>query len=371
MSTAKKQTGIQAGFSGFNQSHAFLFILIAVVLYAVFKIIAPYLNSIILSIILGSLFHPIHRRLLQWTGNRRNLSALLSCMILFIVVVLPLTFVVFSMIQQGIVSFNAIQDWLKAGNLEKLLDRPIVNRGIDYIHRYYPTFDFHNIEIDDHLIQLSSQYGKTLLEQGRNILGNLTALVIKFFMVIFVFFFIVRDGEAILEKLLHLLPLSSTQERKIIDKIKAVSQSAILGTLITAIAQGAAIGVAFWIVGLPGLFWGLIAAFTALIPVVGTAMIWVPASIYLFLSGRYIAGSFLVAWSVGFVGVLDNIIRPLFMKGSAGMSPLLIFFAILGGINVFGLIGILYGPLIFGIAMVLLFIYELEYGEFLKQQDRL
>ena len=76
-------------------------------------------------------------------------------------------------------------------------------------------------------------------------------------------------------------------------------------------------------------------------------------------------------WAVGFVGLLDNIIRPMFMKGSAGMSPLLIFFAILGGINVFGLIGILYGPLIFGIAMVLLFIYELEYGDFLGKQDLL
>ena len=255
-------------FSGFNQSHAFLFFLIAVALFAVFKIIAPYLNAIILSVILGTVFFPIHRIILRLTHNRPNLSAFISCLILFIVVVLPLTFVLFSMIQQGILSFNAIQDWLRAGNLEKLLDKPVVNKGVDYIHQYYPTFDIHNIQLDDHLIQLSSQYGRTLLDHGRNVLGNLTAIVIKFFMMIFVFFFIIRDGQDILSRILHLLPLSATQERKIIDKIKVVSQSAIMGTLITAIAQGAAIGIAFWIVGLPGLFWGSIAAFGALIPVV-------------------------------------------------------------------------------------------------------
>lgn len=348
-----------------------MFFLIAAVLFAVFKLIAPYLNTIFLSIILGTVFHPVYKFLLKLTHNRPNLSALISCLILFVLVVLPLTFVLFSLIQQGIVSFNSIQEWLRAGNLERLLDRPIVNRSIDYIHKYYPTFDVHNIKLDEHLIQLSSQYGRFLLEHGRNLLGNLTVIVIKFFMVIFVFFFIIRDGQKILDHLLHLLPLSMSHEHQIISKIKAVSQSAILGTVITAISQGAAVGLALWVFGMPGLFWGSIAAFTALIPVIGTAIIWVPSSVFLFLSGRYIAGTVLIIWCIGVVGVLDNIIRPLFMKGGAGMSPLLIFFAILGGINVFGLIGILYGPLIFGLAMVLLFIYELEFGEFLKQQDNL
>jgi len=98
-------------------------------------------------------------------------------------------------------------------------------------------------------------------------------------------------------------------------------------------------------------------------------MIWIPAAGFLFISGKIGHGIFLVIWCIIVVGSIDNFLRPMFMKGSAGMSTMLIFFSILGGINMFGLIGILYGPLIFGLAMVLLYIYELEFKDILKYQD--
>jgi predicted PurR-regulated permease PerM len=111
-------------------------------------------------------------------------------------------------------------------------------------------------------------------------------------------------------------------------------------------------------------------AFASLIPLVGTALIWVPAAGYLFISGEWGYGIFMVTWCAVVVGMIDNFVRPLFMQGAADMSTLLIFFAILGGINYFGLIGLLYGPLIFGLAMVFLHIYNLEFGSFLNNQDR-
>ena len=157
------------------------------------------------------------------------------------------------------------------------------------------------------------------------------------------------------------------------SKIKDVSQSALLGTFVTAIAQGAAGGLAFWITGLPGLFWGTAMAFASLIPLVGTALVWGPAVIYLlFISNEphHVGfGIFMFLWSIIVVGPIDNFVRPLFMSGSGDMSTVLIFFAILGGINYFGLIGLLYGPLLFGLAIVLMYIYNLEFEEFLNYQD--
>ncbi|HLC16052.1 MAG TPA: AI-2E family transporter, partial [Thermodesulfovibrionia bacterium] len=111
-------------------------------------------------------------------------------------------------------------------------------------------------------------------------------------------------------------------------------------------------------------------AFASLIPIIGTALIWVPASIYLILSGQWGSGIFMILWSAIVVGMIDNIVRPLFMKGSANMSTLFIFISILGGINYFGLIGVLYGPLIFGITLVLLYIYDSEFEHFLNFQDK-
>ena len=112
-------------------------------------------------------------------------------------------------------------------------------------------------------------------------------------------------------------------------------------------------------------------AFASLVPMVGTALVWLPASLYLFASGAWKSGIFLIIWSIVVVGMIDNFIRPLFMQGSAGMSTILIFFSILGGLSFFGLTGLLYGPLIFGITMVLFYIYELEFRSFLNGQDKM
>ncbi|EPO2984711.1 AI-2E family transporter, partial [Vibrio parahaemolyticus] len=104
-------------------------------------------------------------------------------------------------------------------------------------------------------------------------------------------------------------------------------------------------------------------------PVVGTALIWIPAAAYLFLTGDMTWAIFLTAWSVVIVGSIDNLLRPLLMQGSAGMNTLMIFFSLLGGLHLFGLIGLIYGPLIFAVTMVLFNIYEEEFKDFLNQQD--
>ncbi len=352
----------------FTPAHIVLIGLLFLVLTEVFLILRPYLNTIIMAVILASIFFPLHRKI-QHRLNRPNMAALTSCIILVIVVVMPITLVLSALLKQGISSFNAIQAWLSAGNLEKLLQHPTFSKFLGYFQTRFPAFNMTEWKLDQNLMNISASVGKFLLDQGGSILGNVTGLIGKFFLMVFVFFFVIRDGERILTGILHLLPLSSSQETQIITKIRAVSRSAILGTLVTASAQGIAGGIAFWISGLPGLFWGSMMAFASLIPVIGTALIWVPAAAYLFLSSRIGMGIFLIVWSMLVVGSIDNFLRPLFMKGSAGMSTLLIFFSILGGINMFGLIGILYGPLIFGLAMVLLYIYELEFASFLKYQD--
>ncbi len=124
-----------------------------------------------------------------------------------------------------------------------------------------------------------------------------------------------------------------------------------------------------WVAGFPGLFWGTMMGFASFIPVVGTALIWVPAVAYLFLTGDTTWAIFLTVWSVAVVGSIDNLLRPFLMQGSAGMNTLMIFFSLLGGIQLFGLIGLVYGPLIFAIAIVLFNIYEEEFHSFLDNQD--
>lgn len=360
-----------------NMAHYFLFFLLIVVLTACFHLLSAYVHTIIFAVILAIVFSPVHQRILRLTGSREDAAALLSCLLLTLVVVLPLTFVFLSLIHQGIESFNAIHAWINASEYQKLLASPLAAKAWAFITPYLPDLSkfFPQLgekaqPINQTVLDITSKVGKFLVNQGGGLMGDLSALVGKFFLMLFTFFFIIRDEEKIFRHLLHLIPLHSSHEERILAKVKAVSYSVLLGTFLTALAQGTAGGIAFWLTGLPGLFWGTMMVFAALIPFVGTALIWLPAAAYLLFVGKLGAAAFMVLWCVLVVGMLDNLLRPLCMKGSASMNTLLIFFAILGGLNTFGLIGLLYGPLLFGLAMVLLYIYEIEFEPFLSHQDR-
>ncbi|RJP87748.1 MAG: AI-2E family transporter [Desulfobacteraceae bacterium] len=357
-------------------SNFFLIFILLGVLIACYTVIRPYIHPIIIAAILASLLSPLHKRIERLLKGEKNMAASLSCLFLTIVVVLPMIVMLLSVIQEGIQSFKAISVWVQTVKIEDLIQHPVVIQLIDWVNRVmpdvkkvFPDIDLKHIQLDKLLLTLTSSTGKMLVNQGGNLAGNVTAMIGKFFLMLFCFFFFIRDEKKIVEYILHLIPLSSDQEAKIIFKIKNVAKSALLGTFVTAFAQGTAGGLAFWIAGLPGLFWGMVMAFASLIPMVGTALIWIPAAVFLFITGHWGYGLFMIIWCVIVVGGLDNLVRPLFMQGGADMSTLLIFFAILGGIHTFGLLGLLYGPLLFGLAMVLLYIYEIEYKDFLDGQD--
>lgn len=369
----------QGGFFNLNQSQVFLFVLLIASFFGCYLMLRPYLNAVILALILSILLYPVNRRIKKWVKGRKNLAAFLTCVLLVLLVMLPLTFVLFALIQQGYQSITAISDWIASGKYQDLINHPWTQKAIELGDKYlpnaqklFPDLDIQTVNLQTlNIDKILLEFGKILLNQGGSFFGNITALIAQSFLMLFSLFFLVRDQETIFRTALHLIPLSASHERKIVEKVTAVARSAMLGTLITAAAQGTAGGIAFKIAGLPALFWGAMMSFSSLIPFVGTSLIWLPASIYLFLSGRWKYGIFMVLWSVLVVGMIDNFIRPLFMKESgSGMSTLVIFFAILGGLSYFGLIGLLYGPLIVGITLVLLYIYSLEFKGLLNQLDR-
>ena len=356
-----------------NFAHSFLFLLLFAVLYGCYRILGPYWNTIILATILAVVFKPAHQKIEDRLKGRKNLAAALSCVGLTLIVILPLIFISLAIIRQGIQSFHAISAWIAAGNLDLLLQSATVQKIATLVHRFLPdigSLDPRNLKIHQELMGLTSTIGQFLIRQSGQILSDITVLIGKFFILLFCFFFMVRDQERIFDAVFHLLPMSATDERELVAKIKSVARSALLGTFLTAAVQGAAGGLAFWIAGLPGFFWGVMMAFASLIPLIGTALIWIPAAGYLFLSGSSSYGIFLILWCGIVAGMIDNFLRPQLMKGSGDMSTFLIFFSILGGIGYFGLISLLYGPLLFGLAMVLLYLYRLEFQQFLDVQDK-
>ncbi|HPC83246.1 MAG TPA: AI-2E family transporter [Thermoanaerobaculaceae bacterium] len=345
-----------------------LVVLLAGSLFLVFRILRPYLDPIVLAGITAVLVHPLFRWLRAKLGGRASLASLLTLLVVLLAVVGPLTLMAISLVNEGLHSAEAIQAWVQAGNLDRLLHEPWAERVAALTNRYFPLIDPQRVDLRALLLGLSQKLGAVLLAKGGAILTSTGALLGQFLLYLFVLFYALRDGEEILAQLRSLSPLRASQEDRLLERVRGVARSALLGAFGTAAAQGITGGVGLAIAGFPAFFWGTVMAFGSLVPVVGTAIVWIPACGYLAVTGRPGMAVFLAIWCGIGVGSIDNFLRPLLMKGAAQMSTLWVFFAILGGMQLFGLPGLVYGPLVFGLCAVLLYLYQMEFQEFLARQ---
>ncbi|MGC9458493.1 AI-2E family transporter [Vibrio genomosp. F10] len=352
-----------------NSSHWVLIAALVASAYACYLLIQPYVNSIVMAFIISLLMFPIHDWLETKLPKHKNTVSLLSCIILTFIIVLPLMVVFAAIVQQGSTFSQSTYHWVTHGGINTLFDHPLVVKTLAFANTYLPFDEINPQQIAAKVGQFATSLGSNIVGISAKILGDATSFLMDFFLMLFVLFFLLRDHDKIIRAIRHILPLSRSQEDRLLAEIEQVSKSAVMGSFLTAIAQGIAGGLGMWLAGFPGLFWGTMMGFASFIPVVGTALIWIPATIYLYLTGDTNWAIFLAIWSVAIVGSIDNILRPLLMQGSAGMNTLMIFFSLLGGIQLFGLIGLIYGPLIFAITMVLFTIYEEDFKGFLTKQD--
>ncbi len=356
-------------------------------MWGVFQILKPFLNSIIFALLLATMFGPVHRWLRGKFVHRDNAAAFVSVLLVSLLVIVPASLFLSALVKQGIDSIQKVNTWVAEKRYETVLARaeqtlesPSYQARLQKLRlagayesakRWIASPDFEKLDIAEDILDAGKGALKFTGEQVMPLLRAGGSLLFAFAIMLFVMFFVFRDGHTMLEYVLHLSPLTSTQEEALATRVKEVTQAVFLGTFITAMCQGLAAMIAFKAVGIPALFWGAMLGAASLIPFVGTALVWVPAVGFLLIQGRMWAAIGLAVWCFGVVGMIDNFLRPVLMGGRVGMSTVVLFFAILGGLRLFGPIGIVYGPLIFGLCAVCFYIYELENKSFLAQQDRL
>lgn len=350
--------------------HWILIACLCVAIYASYLLIAPYVGAIVLAFIVSILFQPIHSRIQKRFSNSPNFSAAISCTLLTFIVLIPLLTVAIAIVSQGATSFSSAYQWVNDGGAKELIHHPWIQTAFTFINKWLPFDTISPTELLQKASSLIAGVSSQVVGMSTSILSDVTGVILNFTLMLFVLFFFLRDHDSIVGVMRHILPLSRSQEDKIFNEVEQVAKSAVLGSFLTAVAQGFAGGLAMSMAGFPGLFWGSMMGFASFIPFVGTALIWMPASIYLALTGDWQWGLFLAIWGVVVVGSIDNFLRPLLMQGSSGMSTLLLFFSLLGGIQLFGLIGLIYGPIIFAVTLVLFNLYETEFAGFLDKQDK-
>ena len=349
----------------------FLLIIVGVSLYLSYLILLPFIDTLILAIILASFFNPLQIYLERRLRGRKNLAALIIVLIITFVIAIPVFVFTSTMVAQGLDTVNKTNEWIRAGKLQQLIEDPRINEYLARLQERFSFIQITKVEIANDLLYVSRDIGQFLLGKVAAILGNVASLVAQFFIMIFIAFYLVRDGREMASSIRYFIPLRAEQEDRIINGIRIVTKSVLLGTFLTAVCQGLVGGIALAILDFPGLFWGTMTALASLIPLVGVYLIWVPIAFYLLLLGETKSVVFLAVWSIVASGIIDNFVRPFLMKGKSKMSPFYIFLAILGGVQYFGLKGILYGPLILSFAMIMMFIYGVEYGNELTEYKHL
>ncbi|MDT8391715.1 MAG: AI-2E family transporter [Lentisphaeria bacterium] len=345
-------------------------------LFHVLKILQPFFAPLICAGLLACVFYPLYQVILKWLNGRENLASILTIIVIVTGVIAPLSFLTGEVIDQGEDIVQKTRQWHQSGQwkdmltnerLLKFINHPHVDSILDRLQippadepRTPETLMPVIVEVTSKALNQTT--GKTIAIAGK-IFGNLFVNLVNVLIALFALFHAFRDGPRMLTYGGEMLPLKSTHERAILSQIRNIAQAILVGSFLTAVSQALVAMIALKIVGIPTLFWGLLIALASLIPVVGTALIWVPLVVYLYLKGDVWQATFLFIWCAAAVGTVDNFLRPFFMKGKSGMSTIVLFFALLGGLQVYGAMGLIYGPLIFGICAVLLVIYRMENQE--------
>ncbi len=317
----------------------FLLVVLFFSLYLVYLILGPFMDTLIFAIVLASLFYPLQVYLVRIYRGRSSLAALTIIFIITFLLVIPIFIFASALVSQGLDSVTKVHDWIRAGNLQKITEDPRILAYTTKLTERFGFLELKQLDVVSNLLQFSKNLGQFLLSKGATLLGNVASLVTHFLIMIFVVFYLVRDGYEMLQKGRSFSPLRKEQEEALLHGIRAVAKSVLMGTFFTALCQGLVGGIGLWIVGIPGLFWGTVMGFASLIPIVGTALVWIPATVYLIILGNLKSALFLTLWSIFLAGSIDNFLRPFLMRGEGRMSPFYIFLAIIGGVQYFGLAG--------------------------------
>lgn len=337
----------------------FFGLLAVALLYAGLRIVWPFITAIILGAVIVTLSFPLFRRVRLRVGNSGRAAVVMLIGITFLIVV-PAILLTVLLVQQA----NIVFEKLQSADTQQTLQRLDLTSRLQWIRRFAPNFDPATISPDRLLLPAVRQIPGWVARHGASLVGGLAGLILGFLLVLLSAYFFYVDGEGILRELMLLSPLPQHYDEMFATKFKDVVDATFRGQLMTALAQGIATGVGLGIAQVPGaVFWAAVATILSLLPMIGAAVVWVPTAIYLFIAASmgerpYWQPIFLTIWGVGPVSLIDNVVRPWAMRGKAQLPAIPLLFAVLGGIQAFGFVGLVIGPLVFALLMTVLDIYK-------------
>ncbi len=340
----------------------FLLALALTITVLFYRVVEPFILSVFMAAILAGMTHPFYRWLVKRTRGRGRTSAVLTILAILFLIIVPAIFFVGMLANQALSVSESVGPWVQEqtqnpGELEVRLDEWV--RGLPVVGEHLPEREV----ILAKLGEMAGRVGSFLVSGLAAVTRGTVSFFFQLAIMLYAAYFFLRSGRNTLDRILFLVPLEPEQENRLVARFLSVTRATVKGTLVIGILQGGLAGIAFAIVGIQGaLFWGTIMAILSIIPAVGAALVWIPGVIYLLATSQIVGGLGLFLWCGIVVGSTDNVLRPILVGKDTKMPDLLVLLSTLGGIAVYGALGIIIGPIL---AALFLTVWEL-YGEAFK-----
>jgi predicted PurR-regulated permease PerM len=320
-------------------------LLVFFVSFAFIWILWPFYGAIFWATMLAILFGPMYRRLTLGGRARRTPAALLTTFVIVVLVILPAAILTGMLVQEGLGVYQRVQsgELNFARYLQQILG-VLPSWATDWLERSGLS-DFATMQerLSAGLMKGVQFFATQAFTVGTNTLD----FIISFFIMLYLLFFLLRDGDRLATRIRSAVPLQHTMQHDLAKKFTTVVRATIKGSLVVAVVQGALGGFIFWTLGINApVFWGVVMAFLSLLPAVGTALVWVPVAIYFLVTGALVKGLVLVAFGVIVIGMVDNVLRPILVGKDTKMPDYIVLISTLGGMAIFGINGFVIGPLI-------------------------
>ena len=323
------------------ETRTFLWLLLLVSLGFLW-VLKPFFGPIFWACAVAIIFAPVHQVLLERFKQRRNLAALATLFICLVIVILPVVFIASSVVSQGVIVYGK----LSSGdiNLEDYITQ--IKDSFPLIQALLNRVGLSVQDIQGQATSAAMASGKFLAQHTFDIGQNAFRFALNLVLMVYLTFFMLRDGRTLVEMIIRALPIGDERERLLFGKFAEVTRATVKGNLVVAAVQGALGGIIFWLLGIQAaLLWGVLMAFASLIPAVGAALIWAPVAIYFLAVGDYLSGIILSAFGAGVIGLVDNILRPILVGRDTKLPDYMVLLSTLGGIALLGINGFVMGPL--------------------------
>lgn len=338
-------------------SRFYLFAVIALLLILgllTYQILKPFLTPIAWAIVFSIIFYPVYVFTLKYT-RWKSVAALLTLTIILVVILGPFSYLTYMLVSE----LKDLADYLGADKieaLESLLQHPSIKAVTDKI---LSVFNLTEDELNKTIIDNISKLGKEMVGRITKGTTNVVTISLDFIFMVFSIFFFLRDGPDFLSKTRDYMPFSEIQKDRLVKQVRDIIISTIYGGVAVSIIQGTIAGLAFFFLGISTpVVWGLATSIASFVPLLGASSIWVPAAGYLFLKGAILKGIILAIVGLFGISLIDNILKPIIIGGRTKMPILVIFFSVLGGIKLLGLIGLIMGPLVIALFISVIEIFR-------------